>query len=1072
MSVDANTIEAAIGFLEPVLTRESISQARGQSIVDRLFQRLPPGRIDTAHPRIAVIRRALSLLLGIHRSLALEQDGLPGDENLETPALLYELKVRRTIYGLFDLISLEGIYPLLSPGVGIPLERRVKSVLPAGVITRKAPPSRIGDQSLDLLQEVVESLQGVYSNRRIGLGPICQERTLVDLISATGELAFGDKVEDESVKVKYTDLFKILVDEPSGVRQTIEFIASTVPPPPPETQSRDNTNAVTVPDVSRGPALPFEALNQASRLLSSIPSHLTPQEYFSQLAPQLFGLLDGEAGPEMAKASAFVIAGILGRKTHGAPGEAGWNVFAEPLLACLDPFINGTGTSHSAHDGQLSSTLVPESELKLSLKRLIALTTSHPNPSLAKRLIGRVFLPLWGLLCFAKKTNKTIWYEQTGILIRLYLKLSAGAKEIIKLAGELLFDGRIAGDGSAGWMYGPGREGGIGIRRRPKTDTQIYNFIEHVREINARVGEFLIIIGSGAVDDGSVSEVFLSISRRLLWQSHSPDTLPQRLVIGGDGINDSSNHLRALICVKIVQGLLEGSREKLAEKPTQMFELIEQLLEGFVERCKNQRQMQEEPEKPSLAGIGNIVQFSTSVNRAATLVTAEDESTDIMSIALSLLTTILSTFDSGISKQDENILVSIQNSLEFLSFPGAGIPNTLSSTATNLLSLLSIHSSLIAPTPLAPLDSPNPLVEDKKTYALALSYLGETLVPVRVQGLHLLEALIQSRSPLLDIQATVTLLLSLLRDEDEFIYLNAIKTLTILADRHGNAVTKALVVRYVDRGEDLGLDQRLRLGEALLRIVQRTGTALVEDTARVLGEGMMEVAGRRGQRLKEMEERQRQVRMEEARNREAEDAWGGEVPQISEDEERHKDEKTEALANIIKGWETKTGEEDVRVRTSALSICGAAIEANALGLGSLLISTAIDLAISILTIENQDQGTILRRAAAMLILSVFKALDEAQENGRNLGFGFAGQNLVEAITVLSYVQATDSDGLVREYAETIVKELETWHVKSLLRAPSTPGDNPSTLTTLGGRLVGLPLGNPEGNTRPSIEEIE
>ncbi|KAH0562523.1 hypothetical protein GP486_002783 [Trichoglossum hirsutum] len=905
------------------------------------------------------------------------------------------------MYGLFDLVSLEGIYPLLSPGVGIPLERRVKSVLPVGVIARQAPSSSTKDWSASLLQEVVDCLQGICLNRRIGLGPICQERVLVDLISACGELAFGPNVEDGVTTAKYNNIFRILVGD-----------------------------------------------------------QLSAKEYFSQLAPQLFDLLDGQAGPEMAKAAAFIIAGILGQKAHGAPGKAGWNAFAEPLLVCIDPdpFVPDPAQE------QCGSTLIPESDLKLALGRLTTLTTSHPNPGLSKRLIGRVLFPLWGLLCFAKKTKKTVWYEQTAAIIRLYLKLSADVNEIVKLAEEMLFDGRIARNNREGWAYGPGGEGGIEIRRRPKVNPQITNMIEQIGEIDTLVGEFLLILGSGVVD-GSIGEVFLGISRRLLRQSRSPDSTLHRLVVGGD--SDPRDSLQVLIDAKIAQGLLEKFRERLAEKPTQMFELINQLLEEFVERCKAQRRLLKELKEPSLTGIGHISQFPTTIGGAITEPTAEGESIDIVSTGLSLLTAILTSLNSDIGEQDKIILSSIQTSLEFISSPfEADIPIALSGTATNLLSLLSIHSSLLPPASLASSSSPNPLVEDKKTYALALSYLSETLVPVRAQGLHLLETLIQSRSPLLDVQATITLLLSLLQDEDEFIYLNAIKTLTTLADRHGNTITKALVERYVDRGEDLGLDQRLKLGEALLRIVQRTGAALIEETARVLGDGVVEVAGRRGRRLREMEERQRQARKEEARNKEAEEAWGGEVPQIGEDEE------TERLVNITKGWESESGEEDTRVRTSALSIYGTAVETNAAGLGSLSISTAIDLVVSILTIENQDERAILRRAAAMLILSVLKALDEAEENGRNLGFGFAGESLAEVITVLKYVQATDNDGLVREYAETIVRELGVWRAKSLLRAPTSVDVSSSLANLSRGQLVGLPLRNSEGGTRPSIEEIE
>jgi hypothetical protein len=89
------------------------------------------------------------------------------------------------------------------------------------------------------------------------------------------------------------------------------------------------------------------------------------------------------------------------------------------------------------------------------------------------------------------------------------------------------------------------------------------------------------------------------------------------------------------------------------------------------------------------------------------------------------------------------------------------------------------------------------------------------------------------------------LLLSLLQDEDEFIYLNAIKSLSLLALYHPRTVVKMLVERYLDREEEMGLDQRLRLGEALMKTVEGLGEVLVGETARVVGQGMIEVAGRR-----------------------------------------------------------------------------------------------------------------------------------------------------------------------------------------------------------------------------------
>ncbi len=103
---------------------------------------------------------------------------------------------------------------------------------------------------------------------------------------------------------------------PQGVRQAIEFIFSIHPSTIHHAQNTPKLDAE-----SRGPSISLEALNSASRLISSPPTSLSPQEWFSGIAPQLVELLDGQGGVEMVKTSAYIIGyGILGRKEYGAPG--------------------------------------------------------------------------------------------------------------------------------------------------------------------------------------------------------------------------------------------------------------------------------------------------------------------------------------------------------------------------------------------------------------------------------------------------------------------------------------------------------------------------------------------------------------------------------------------------------------------------------------------------------------------------------------------------------------------------------------------------------------------------------
>lgn len=70
-----------------------------------------------------------------------------------------------------------------------------------------------------------------------------------------------------------------------------------------------------------GANITHEALSIATTMLS-VPQRVTPEAWFSGVAPQLLKLLDGEEGSDLTKVAAYVIGfGILGRKEFGAPGK-------------------------------------------------------------------------------------------------------------------------------------------------------------------------------------------------------------------------------------------------------------------------------------------------------------------------------------------------------------------------------------------------------------------------------------------------------------------------------------------------------------------------------------------------------------------------------------------------------------------------------------------------------------------------------------------------------------------------------------------------------------------------------
>ncbi len=843
------------------------------------------------------------------------------------------------------------------------------------------------------------------------------------------------------------------------MQQTINFIASTalqIQHDPEEQRAgpKDDMSSVT---------LSVEILNQVSKLLVAVPSSLTADAYFSSLGPQLLHLLDSK-DIEMKRAAAYIVGnGILGRRKHGSPGTIGWEVFAQPILEAINPKsadIELSKELESIGNGGHNKTIVSETFLKRALDRLSSLVLLHPNPGLTKRIITPPLLAMWGLWCFSKETSRLSWAEQIYELFCVYFKTAAGVDQFIGLIDHLRWSG---GDL---WTYGPGPMGGIELRERLEPFDKRTNLVAMVRSIDNRIDELMRLLRARVLDNDSINAVFLHASKHwLLGNQRSPKG--SNLECGEHDIGDP---LTLVVYAKITQKILEEYKDTLAANPNKIIEFVNQLLAAFVAGHGGTQLKSSEASKPSIAGLSNIFEPGTrrSPGEDDRSLTTEEDPIEIISIALNLISAILSSSD--ISRTANTVdLIDFRINLSYLATSRI-LPTSLILAASNIVALLdlqklspsAIHDK--APTPLDHYES------DRKSHSLALTYLVDYLPPVRAQGLSLLTDLLKKSSPVLDISSTTILLISLLQDEDEFIHLSAIQALSLLASKHPRTVIKMLVENYVDTSEHSNLDLRLRVGETLLKTVESLGENSVGQPAKLVSEAMVTVAGRRGRRVKQMKARATKSQREEQARKEAEEAWGGEVPKIGDEFE---DEISQRLEKVVEGWEGSQGEEDVRIRTSALSILGVAIETNVAGIGSSTVSTAVDLVLAILKLEITTEKAILRRAAVLVIMSLVKALDAADEGGRILGFGFAGENLVEVISVLQYIGATDSDDLVRKHVGLVIEGLETWQSKAIFGVPRSTVDLTPRTNLHGEKLAGLSV-NPEVSkaSRPRIEEVE
>ncbi|PBP25673.1 protein required for cell viability [Diplocarpon rosae] len=827
---------------------------------------------------------------------------------------------------------------------------------------------------------------------------------------------------------------------PRGVQHTIEFVFQVHAN---SHSSRSSSNT------GRGASISHESLNSASRLLSSPPVGMSAEDWFAGIAPQLHSLLDGEGELDMDRTAAFVIGfGILGKKQFGAPGTPGWNAFVVPILGSLDPAaVRSGGDKRKPLEDSIDylgghKVLVTSADVAKGVQRLLTLLASHPHPSLSKRLLRPVLLPLWSLSFWpnGNEHNEKKIRDPAKKLLRTLLQVSPASADApvmpsppstLSLLSTILRNINFKGRSETGrvrWVYATAENGDIQIEELKIAvagDNQ-FNLIS----IDTATEAFISLLQSTPDLKNEISKLFMSLCKN--WLANSAKTSKPSITTRSGQRDDTQADIESrLIEAKVMQKMMNSFPESLVDDSRQALDLVNEVLLNFLATQDG--------------GEG---------------------SEDSVAVVLSILNIVLSSPSFTATLEMKTILTSIESCLRSLSLQGFEV----SSTAQNLLLLLEFRGSIDNTKPAsmsAPTDRQS---EDRKSYSLAMSYLTATdsPPPVRVHGLELLSDLIRADSVILNIPALLVLFSSLLQDDEEYIYLRVIKSFIQLSRRHPKSVMKDLIDRYVDPQEGSELDQRLRLGEALLQVIQNNPLAFTGETSTSVCEGLLFIAGRRGHRPKTEQHQEKMNRLKRKKNIEAAEAWGGEVPQLDEVlGEAY--EESEIMSQIVTGWESQRGLEDVRIRASALSVLGSSIEANIEGIGSRLISTAVDLSIHILTLEPEPEKGILRRAAMLLLMYFVKALDSARAAGKKLGFGIVGDSLDNVRRIVKYVEGSDGDGLVRQHARDVIEGLEAWQINALIPPQR---EWPSRQELAGLRITPRGAEDSNGRIKPRIEEVE
>ncbi|POR31716.1 RNA polymerase II assembly factor RTP1, partial [Tolypocladium paradoxum] len=821
--------------------------------------------------------------------------------------------------------------------------------------------------------------------------------------------------------------------KPDGVRATLEFVFSVHP-----------SNKAAPPDTRRpqkcGASITHEAVAVATKLLSSVPSSMTPQAWFEGISGQLFSLFDGEAGPDLAKTAAQIVGfGILGKKQLGAPGAPGWNAFVQPLLESVNPSLRSEltrniGTATGAADPEVvdlsrDRILVLAGSLEKALSRLKVLILSNPSPGLCRRVLKPIIVQLWAISSWINppQTTEKRFCSTARSLVQTYLRLFGNIDSISPLLQYILCKGSV-NISKPMWRYRLDAEGRMGVTagrgEEPQLETELnWGEIEHKSAT-------LVDIITTSCSNEEVSAVFLHLLRRWIETAEKQGDKKVHIIFQ-DG--DAKSSVQDLVQVTLLQKLMEKSPEKLVSHFDQLVDVIFQVLIA-----------------DGRSPLGD----------------------DLIAVVLSLLNLVITAASFQKSDIKPHELQSIEEALDRV---GSSDRPDVSTTARNLAMLLKYRDEVELPDECKSAPRARQ-IEDRKTYNLAMGYITggrDNPPPVVSEGLDLLSNLIMAESPVLDITAVTVLMSNLLKDNEDYINLRVIKVFTQLANKHPRSTMQELVDNYLDAQEKMSTDIRLRFGEALHQVIERLGETFCGDVAQQVCETLLSIAGRRGYRPKTMAKQAREERLRTMKREKGDDATD-EDEELPDDEAITEEEKAsnDILAQIIQGWESKRGSEDVRMRTSSLSIFGAALETNIGGIGPTLVSNGVDLCANVLTLERELEHGILRRAAVLVILGLVKALDSAKESNRCLGFGLTAESQADIKKTLDYVAQTDNDGLVQQHARDVMESLEDWSMGSLL--PRQGEATAPGMTRLAGLHVnpdGAPV-DASGRARPRIEEVE
>ena len=856
---------------------------------------------------------------------------------------------------------------------------------------------------------------------------------------------------------------------PYGVQHVIEFIASSLVP---ASAIKDNQEDLVnqVQDIP----MSLETMQQASKLLASVPKSLDSGRYFEKIAPQLLALLDGTSGQTMSTAAAYIIGtGILGKRSTGAPGSVGWKLFAVPLIETINPSPDGPTdgllAAQTVKQTSVGRTIVSGVELDLALQRLSKIVLFHPNPGVAKRLLRSLLLPLWGIAGYSTGTSTTA--SAAWKILETYIRLYANPEQIQEITKNILFDG------PGGWVFAPCGGDLVEIRKRTESEHEGTTLLKKMKEIDHRVSLAVELLSKCNMQSNILCTVFSSAVKDWLSSKgslHSAST--------GHLKTSTDILVRSITNMKFVMEMITTFESQLTSQSLEIVRIVDWLLADVVEMFRDDaRHDNMARANPSLIELAQIAPSAFNATIGDSSRDLYSESFAIAALAISLLGTVIQASDVGFDLEGKDRLESINNSLGKLNRHKGKLPASLIAAASAIES--EIHTFLQtggqkqqsskqqkALSQRRPQVLSNGTGKHHEMYAEALENSSSPQPPVRIEAFSKLSELISVSSPVVDVPALTVLFLTILSEDDpsgttaqanhsiseeepdetdDYVILGALRTLTQLALYEPQIVIPLLLEAYLDQSNSRGLDVRLRVAQSFVSIVDTFSSHTLPDSPAAIhhqlilriAEAALTISSRRG-RLS-LQDTNKPPEFKASQQPAIPPGTG--FP-ATEDE---------VLEHILSTWRlTPNNEEDLRLRASALGLLAHILATSTPSLhseSSTLLTSIVDTAYAVLRLESGPGKAIARRAAATVFLESVRALERVWEAGGETALMKIGDGNVDAMVermrvIVGNLGREDEDELVRGHIGVVGEELEAWRMSRMVGIVERAGPEGTGMT--------------------------